>query len=156
MSKHHPSHRLVKTHRNYTVDDIASLLGIHRNTVRRWLSDGLPVIDNKRPTLVLGADLAEFLKERRTKNKRPCKPGEIYCVRCRLPQKPAGAMAEFQQQTGQLGNLVGICPVCEAMIYRRANVAKLDAVRGQLDITISKAELHLSDSGVPPVYSDFK
>ena len=29
----HPNHRLVKTHRTYTVEEIASLFHVHRNTV---------------------------------------------------------------------------------------------------------------------------
>ena len=35
MAKRHPNHRQVKIHRNYTVEEIASLFGIHKNTVSR-------------------------------------------------------------------------------------------------------------------------
>jgi hypothetical protein len=33
MRKRHPNHRLVKSHRNYTVEEITRLLGKHENTV---------------------------------------------------------------------------------------------------------------------------
>ena len=90
MRKRHPNHRLVKIHRSYTVEEIAKLFGIHKNTVRGWVKSGLATSDDKRPMLILGHDLAAFLQARRVKNKRPCKPGEIYCVRCRAPKFPAG------------------------------------------------------------------
>jgi hypothetical protein len=107
--------------------------------VRAWVKTGLPTCDGKRPTLILGSDLATYLKTRREKNKRPCQPGQIYCVRCHAPKQPAGDMAEYQAITATLGNLIGICPDCESMIFRRANLAKLAQIRGKLDITIVEA-----------------
>ena len=95
MRKRHPNHRLVKIHRSYTVEEIAELFAIHKNTVRNWVKSGLSTSDDKRPMLILGIDLAAFLQARRTKNKRPCRPGEIYCVRCRAPKFPAASMAEY-------------------------------------------------------------
>jgi Helix-turn-helix domain len=140
MRKGHPNHRLVKIHRNYTVEEIARLFGTHKNTVRAWVKAGLPTCDGKRPTLILGRELATYLQVRRTKNKRPCQPSEIYCVRCRAPKRPAGDMAEYQPITATLGNLIGICTDCEGIIYRRASKAKLPEIRGKLDITITEAE----------------
>jgi hypothetical protein len=156
MATRHPNHRLVKIHRNYKVEEIAKLFGIHRNTVREWIKRGLPTIDRKRPFLILGPDLAAFLQARRLKNKRKCQPGEIYCVRCRAPQKPAGDMAECQVSTAALGNLIGICPSCDCMIYRRVNLAKLEQVRGKLDITLTQALPHLVEISGFSVNSDFK
>ncbi len=85
--------------------------------------------------VILGRDLTAFLQARRLKNKRKCQPGQIYCVRCRLPQNPAENMAEFQPKTATLGTIVGICPNCETIMYRRVNPVKLTQVRGRLNIT---------------------
>jgi len=126
MSKRHPNHRLAKIHRSYTVDEIASLFCVHRNTVRQWIKQGLSTSDDKRPMLILGRDLSAFLQAKRMKHKRPCAPGEIYCVRCRAPKEPAARMAEYRPLTATLGNLVGICPCCEILMYRRASLAKLE------------------------------
>ena len=155
MRKRRPNYRLVKIHRNYTVEEAARLLGTHKNTVRTWVKAGLPTCDSTRPTLILGRELAAYLQARRTKNKRPCQPGEIYCVRCRAPKRPAGDMAEYQPTSPSLGNLIGICPNCEGMIYRRANRAKLPEIRGNLDITFSEAERRVSESEPSSVNSDF-
>jgi hypothetical protein len=52
--------RRVKVHRNYTVEEVAKLYGVHKNTVRDWLKAGLPKIDGRRPILILGRQLAGF------------------------------------------------------------------------------------------------
>ncbi len=156
MRKRRPDYRLVKIHRSYTVEETARLFGTHKNTVRAWVKAGLSTCDSKRPTLILGRDLAAYLQERRIRNKRPCKPGEIYCVRCRAPKWPAGDMAEYQPTTPSLGNLIGICPDCEGMIYRRASSAKLPEIQAILDITFSEAELRVSETDSPTVNSDFR
>ena len=54
MRKRRPNYRLVKIHRNYTVEEVARLFGTHNNTVRAWVKAGLPTCDGKRPTLILG------------------------------------------------------------------------------------------------------
>ena len=154
MSKRHPNPRLAKIHRNYTVEEVAALFGVHRNTVREWVKRGLPTTDDRRPMLILGRDLVTFLHARRTKNKRTCQPGEIYCVRCRAPRAPAGDMADYQPVTETLGNLIGICTRCDAMMYRRVSLTKLKQVRGGLDITMPQALPHIDESAQPSVNSD--
>ena len=155
MGKRHPNHRLAKIHRTYVVDEVAALFGIHRNTVRNWVKHGLPTSDDRRPMLILGRDLVEFLRARRSKNKRTCAPGEIYCVGCRAPRAPAGDMADYEAVTATLGNLIAICSGCDSMIYRRVSLAKLDQIRGQLEITMPKAVRHIGESALPCVNSDF-
>jgi hypothetical protein len=155
MRKRRPNHRLVKIHRSYTVEEVARLFGTHKNTVRAWVKAGLPTIDSKRPVLILGCELARYLKARRTKNKQPCQPGEIYCVRCRAAKRPAGDMADYEPVTEKFGSLMGICPDCGGMIFRRASLAKLAQIQGKLDITIVKARRRVSETNEPIVNSDF-
>lgn len=154
MSKRHPNPRLAKIHRNYTVDEVATLFIVHKNTVRQWVKRGLPTNDDRRPMLILGRDLVAFLQAKRVKNKRPCQPGEIYCLRCRVPQNPAGAMADYLPLTATTGNLVGICPGCELMMYRRVNLALLAEIGAELDITVTQALPHIGKSTQPCVNSD--
>jgi hypothetical protein len=145
MSRH-PNYRLVKIHRNYMVEEIARLLSVHKNTVRGWIKQGLPTIDRQRPTLVLGSALSRFLQDRRHRVQKRCAPGEIYCVKCRTPVRPAGGMADYIPATSTSGSLMGICPACETLIYRRVSQATLDESRGSLEITIPHARLHIGDS----------
>lgn len=155
MGTRRPNYRLVKIHRSYTVDEVSRLFAVHRNTVREWIKRGLATSDNRRPLLILGRDLAAFLQMRRAKNKQTCKPGEIYCVRCRKPRVPAGGMADYQPVTERLGNLVGICSACNSMMYRRVSLTKLELVSGKLDIRIPKTLPHIDESAQSSVNSDF-
>lgn len=156
MIKRHPNPRMVKIHRSYTVEEVAKLYGMHKNTVRAWIKQGLPICDDRRPTIVLGRDLATFLQARRIKNKRTCQPGEIYCVRCRAPKKPAADMADYQPVTAQIGNLMALCPDCNSIMNRRVSLIKLGQVRGQMDIMFPQALRHISESNQPSVNSDSK
>ena len=52
-----PDGRRAKSLRSYSIDEIARLLGVHRNTVRHWIRNGLPVLDDRRPNLILGSEL---------------------------------------------------------------------------------------------------
>jgi hypothetical protein len=154
MSKRHPNPRLAKIHRNYTVEEIASLFGVHRNTVRQWIKRGLPTCDDKRPMLVLGRDLVAFLHARRAKHKRTCPPGELYCFRCRASRAAAGDMADYQPLTETQGNLIAICAECETLMYRRVSLARLEQVSGTLDITMPQALPHIGERAQPSVNSD--
>ena len=156
MKTKRPNPRLVKIHRNYTVEEIASLFGIHKNTVRSWIKMGLPVTDNCRPQLILGRELAAFLDTRRNKNKRSCAVDELYCLRCRCPRKPEGNMAYCRAVTDKVGNLEAICPNCEVIMNKRVSLAALPRIRAQIDITFEHSLKHIGDSNQPNLNSDFK
>ena len=154
MKRRHPNHRLVKIHRNYTVEEIAKLFKIHKNTVRRWVKEGLATIDDKRPVLILGHVLISFLQARRSKNKQTCKPGELYCLRCRTPKMPAGDMAEYTPVTEKFGNLVAICPDCDSLMNRHVSMARIGELFGKVDISFSEALQHIKERIKPSVNSD--
>jgi len=156
MKKRLHNPKLAKIHRNYTVDEVAELYRVFKGTVRAWIKAGLPVLDDKRPMLILGSDLAAFHQARRTKNKQKCQPGEMYCVRCRAPKSPALGMADYKPITGTMGNLIAICPTCSSIMNRRSSLAKLEQVRGKIDITMPQALQHIVDSKQPTVNSDLK
>src|SRR5690348_16365926 len=140
-----PNHRLVKIHRNYTVEEIARVLHVHKNTVWSWVKHGLPTIDRQKPTLILGSILSRFLQDRRQRGRRRCAAGEIYCVKCRAPVQPAEDMADYLPMTATSGSLRGICPACATLIYRRVSWARLDQIRGRLEITIPQAQSNIRD-----------
>lgn len=151
---HNPN--LAKMHRSYTVEEAADLYGVFKGTVRNWIKAGLPVLNEKRPMLILGSSLAAFHQARRTKNKQKCGPGEIYCVRCRAPKAPAENMADYRIITEKIGNLEAICPTCDKIINRRVSLAKLEQIRGKLDISLPQALQRITDCNQPSVNSDLK
>ncbi len=156
MKKRHPNHRLVKIHRNYTVEEVGRLLGKHKNTVREWIKVGLPTIDNKRPTLIVGREVIAFLRRRRAGKKQPCRPGEMYCVGCRAPKLPAAGMLDCQRLTEKIGNLTGICPDCNSMMHRCVSMAKIREFSGEMDLTSPQALRRLGEISQPTVNSDLR
>jgi transposase len=56
MGSRHPNHRLAKIHRSYSVEEMAYLFSVHKNTVRNWIEQGLEPIDGQRPTVVRGEE----------------------------------------------------------------------------------------------------
>lgn len=156
MKKRLYNPNLAKMHRNYTVEEVASVYGVFKGTVRAWIKAGLPVLDDKRPMLILGSDLAAFHQAKRMKNKQKCQPGEMYCVRCRAPKSPALGMADYKPITETMGNLIAICPACNSIMNRRASLAKLGQISGKMDITMPQALQRIVDSNQPSVNSDLK
>ena len=61
--------RLIKRDYCYFVWEIADLLHLHPNAVRRWIKAGLLSVDDHRPVLVYGGDLIEFLDTRQAQRK---------------------------------------------------------------------------------------
>lgn len=135
MARHRPDRRRIKMHLNYTVDEAARTVGIGKVAVRRWLKSGLPAIDGRKPALIRGVDLLEFLTAR-AKPKQPCPPGQCYCVKCKASHQPHGGMAEFLQLTPTNGNLRGLCPTCGTMMHRRTSLKQLEQIRTDLDVSI--------------------
>jgi hypothetical protein len=137
--------RRVKLHRSYTISELSVLIGAHKHTIGRWIAAGLKTTDARRPLLIHGADFRAFMKAREP-IKQHCQPGEFYCLGCRAPRRPALAMAEYRPRTALRGLLSGICPDCGRMIYRATTLAKLDQIKGGLDVACQTAERRLNDS----------
>lgn len=137
MAKRSFNPRLVKTNRSYQVGDIANLFGVHKNSVRAWIKQGLSTIDEFKPYLIRGDRLRQFLEARRRKNKCKCSIDEIYCVRCRAPKKPLGNMADYRPSVnGGISCIMGLCPDCGSRIFRRTSERTIELIRHCLEVTI--------------------
>jgi Helix-turn-helix domain len=131
--------RRIKIHYSYTVKDAADALGTHKNTIRHWIKQGLPITDEQRPAMLLETAIRAFLENRKAKRKHRLMAGEFYCLKCRAPKTPAGGMADYVASSADLGNLTGLCPDCETIMNKRTSLAKLDRIKEQLDVKICAA-----------------
>jgi hypothetical protein len=156
MPKRFANPRLVKIHRSYTVEEAAQTLSHHENTVRTWIKEGLPVCNEQRPFLILGQTLRDFLEARRAKNKRPCKSGELYCLRCRSPRMPAEGMADCFRVSDTVGHLQALCPDCLCIMNRRVSLTKMDQIQAILTVTFRQAQGRVSNTNKPTLNSDFE
>lgn len=148
MAHHRPNWRSVKRHRSYTVDEAARVLRVAKVTVRRWLKCGLPAISDRKPLLILGADLAQFLEGRRAR-KQTCALSECFCFTCRAPRSPAGDMADFIPLSSTSGNLRALCCDCTGVMHKRVSLAKLPDLCAILDVTIMQARERIGEMTKP-------
>jgi hypothetical protein len=100
--------RLIRLHRSYSIEDAAFSLGVHKNSVRGWIRNGLPVMDRTRPLLMHGDELRAYLEAKRKAAQCPCTPGTLYCLKCRKPRGPARmppSQCHHGQSQGPMGHL---------------------------------------------------
>lgn len=144
VGRHNP--RRAKMHFSYTIAQAADLYGVHRQTVRHWLGNGLQPNDAGKPVLIHGGELNRFHAARRTAGKQPCGPDELYCLGCKAPRRPAGSIADFTRGSGTGGTVTGICPECDNMMSQRVNASRLAILRAQLDVAFRPAPEPIWDS----------
>ena len=154
MSTKRINPRLIKLHRPYSVEEAARTLGKHKHTVRNWIKDGLPTVDDTRPVLVHGHELRTFLEGKRKAARRPCKPGTIYCFKCRQPRAPAFGVVEFTPRNAATGNLTALCSTCGTVMNRSARLASLAAIMPNLDVQIRVAGARLTERTRPSLNCD--
>jgi excisionase family DNA binding protein len=147
-----PSPNLIKKHRVYDVYEAAEALGLHRQTIVRWIKDrGLLADTSTKPWLIRGVDLKSFLGERRAKGKCKLALHQIYCLPCRAPQTPDGLLADYRHKTPQTGSLAGLCPSCGRLMFKAIRRADLETIRAKLDVTVQQADARIVSQSNPSV-----
>ena len=154
--RQYPNPRCVKLFRSYLVAEVASLLNVHRNTVRNWMKAGLPVLDDKQPQMIHGTDLREFLNGKRKARKRKCGKGEMYCFKCQKPRFPQDTLLEQSVDPQLPGNLKGICTVCNTIMNRRVSLANLERIKLEFQVQPEQRVEDLIQCLNPPSSCDLK
>ncbi len=144
----------IKLHYSYTAGELAARLGVHKNTIRNWVREGLEPVDRGRPALYQGKQVRTFVARRNAQRKRPCPPGTLYCFRCRDPRPAAGGMIDYVPLTATSGNLRALCAVCEAIMHRRARQEAIAAIMPNLDVQITQAAPRLGGCPSPTLNCD--
>lgn len=134
MAKRYNARR-VKTHHNYTTEEVAELLGAHPQTVRGWADKGLPCLKSKIPHLFIGAHVQAFLTAQSASKRQPLAPDHLYCLSCKTGKIPAGSVADFIPDGAGRGRLIGLCPDCENLCNRFVSEAQIRAVAPNLIVT---------------------
>jgi hypothetical protein len=132
------------------------LFRVHKNTVRTWLKAGLQTIDSRRPIFILGRQLASFLYARRESKRQRCRPGQLYCFRCRAPRASAARRADYLPITASSGNLRAVCIDCSTRMYRRVSLRKLEAVAGDLQVKLPQAQQRIVECADPCLNCDLE
>ena len=108
----------IKTHQSYTVADAVAALGVGTGTIRQWVRDGLPILRGKRPYLLLGRDIKEFVKIRTDARRCQLAKNEVFCLSCRKPRKPEQGLVEIRFLECNRPMVAALCPTCGATCNR--------------------------------------
>ncbi len=131
MSKKYQLSKIKSSH-YYTFLEISELLGVHVRTVQGWHKDGLNVLDeNRRPFLVEGKSLIEYLKRKRAARRTPLQPDESYCVKCKAARKGSAGTQEIITTGKTLGEnakqviIRAKCEKCGCSIWKYTSDRKI-------------------------------
>jgi hypothetical protein len=125
---------LIKETLSYSTYDISELYRIHKGTVRQWLKEGLPMIDNRKPYLVFGSDLKEFIKKRQGSRKTKCNSNELYCCKCRKPQSSWNNVVDLKILNERRLLIMGICGQCNTLTNKLSSLKNLDEIKEIFDV----------------------
>lgn len=132
-----------KIHRSYTVEEVSTLFCVYKGTVRNWIKKGLIVCDDKRPLLILGTDLKNFIKQQRQENKRTCKSSELYCFKCREPRVPDQNTIQFIEETITKGRVIAACSVCNSLMNKYFKLENLESIQRDLAVILPLQQKHI-------------
>lgn len=110
--------RRVKTHRSYTIEQLADRTDRTVGTVRRWIKVGLPCQMDTRPYLIQGSDFKKFHARNLAKKSEKLADFEVYCMGCKKPRVPQSGLVDFEPMDATRARIMAICPVCEGMARR--------------------------------------
>ncbi len=113
------NYRLVKKYRIYSIMELSKVLGVHPDTIRSWVKQGLKIVpETKSPILIKGLDTKNFLMHRSQKRKCKLKENEFFCLRCRKACKSTleNVRIEILESLLSVGNrkavIYGKCDTC--------------------------------------------
>ena len=137
--------RRIKRNMSYSVEDVGDLLDVHTHTVRLWIKAGLPLLDARRPCLIHGTDLAEYLREKQTARRHRCQDYEMFCCKCHCPRAAAGAMADIKIRNRKVAGMSALCAVCSTVMYRAIAVKDIEKF-SKIFITAVQGLEHINDT----------
>lgn len=99
---------------SYTIKDLSELLDVNEKTLLRWIEAGLKIIPgSKKPILIYGDDLKEFLRVKNSKMKVTLNRNQFYCLTCKAATyAKRGSIERLKDRK------TGICRVCNGKICR--------------------------------------
>ncbi len=128
------SSRRIKSHRCYTYEQTANVLGVTPQTVRGWRSLGLTVLTDKIPHLIIGEHLIAYLDTRNSGRRIRLALDQFRCMHCGGAVRAYGAMADYSPLTTSRGVLRALCATCEGNCTKFVSRAQMVTLSQTLSI----------------------
>ncbi|MFG5382456.1 helix-turn-helix domain-containing protein [Yoonia sp. R2-816] len=125
----------VKSALTYDINEAAVALGKTPATIRNWIKDGLAVMSSRKPYLILGAAIQEYLRAKYKAAKRPLGPDQLFCLSCRAAQRPAGMSVTIGRISQRTSLLKGVCERCDGVCTRMIATSTADSFAAAFKIT---------------------
>ena len=132
----------------YSIPEVCQMINRSERTVRQMIANGLTTIDDKRPTLIRGTNLIDFLLNENDKNRCPIEFHQFYCLHCRQARVPKGKVIWFSREHPTLPNMCGICPVCGCKMHKVYKIADISRLKREFRLTESPCIPHSLDSSL--------
>jgi hypothetical protein len=117
---------LIKSALTYDIGEAAQALGVTSATIRNWIKDGLPVMSERKPHLILGDALKSYLRAKRKTSKRPLDADQLFCPSCSAGRRPVGLIVTAALVSPSTQLLKGICPTCGRACSRIISTRDID------------------------------
>ena len=145
-----PDLRRIRLSKCYSVQEAAILLGVSVGTIRTWIRKGLPILQNIRPIFIPGDELKTWLKARAKARKHLCQPDELYCCRCRGPQKAKPGFVEINPRNGKTVAIRALCDSCGTKMNKAGSLAKISEIEVAFGLDTHR-HVSLAGCGKPAV-----
>jgi hypothetical protein len=119
-------HRRLKRSQTYTVPEAAIAVRVSIGTVRRWVRQGLPLIDSNRPSLIHGKALHDWLHTKAKARKVKCGPRQIFCCKCQNARDFLPGSAVLIHRNEMAASVRALCVECGTTMYRHCSKANAD------------------------------
>lgn len=131
MFRYYKSH-LIISNRSYSTEKIQKLTGIHPQTIREWINQNNLECVSRKPILIYGAVLKEFIKNRNESHKKTLEFTQMKCFKCKAISIPKNN--EVLLYNNKNGSIRGVANhfCCEGVelskLYKKVDAEKLKQV----------------------------
>ncbi len=107
---------------SYTIKELADCLNVSEKTCLRWVEKGLPIVPgSKKPMLLLGSDIKDFLRKKDSKKKVKLKRNEFYCLTCKAARNAKrGSIKKLKNRK------TALCRVCNGKMSKTNQLSQKD------------------------------
>ncbi len=122
------NYTLIESNRSYSTEKIQTLLKIHPQTIREWINHNKLDCVSKKPILIHGTVLKEFIKNRNEKHKKILNFNEMKCLKCKSISIPKDKYVSIYYNKNGSIRAVGICSNCNnefSKLYKKNVIEEL-------------------------------